>query len=209
MYTIIMDRTKNLITTEKTYLYQRENLVDKIQFLLPQKYSDLDISSCTIVLKYVDAANIPHAEILQKDVELYKNKLRYTLPIDTALTRYAGDIYFNLTCTKVDMDTQKQYVLHTGETTLSILPIQDYYAFVPDESLDFVDQLVGSLEANIEAMAKVADIYDQEKADNITYEDNKIQLTSDGRKIGNSITIATDESGNPGIVNTEFEVVEF
>ena len=202
-----MNKQKELITTEKTYLYQRENLADKIQFLIPPEYNDLSLTDFTAVLKYVDQGNVAHAETLTKDDELYKGKIRYTLPIDTSLTRFAGDISIRITFSKVDMDTKKQYVLHTSEITITISPLSDYYSFVPDESLEFVDQLVGTLEAKIDATEKIAETYDKKKADNITYDDNKIQLTSNGEKIGNSITIVSGD--NPGIIDTEFEVVEF
>ena len=207
LYTIIMNKQKELIVTEKTYLYQRENLADKIQFLIPPEYNDLSLTDFTAVLKYVDQGNVAHAETLTKDDELYKGKIRYTLPIDTSLTRFAGDISIRITFSKVDMDTKKQYVLHTSEITITISPLSDYYSFVPDESLEFVDQLVGTLEAKIGATEKIAETYDKKKADNITYDDNKIQLTSNGEKIGNSITIVSGD--NPGIIDTEFEVVEF
>lgn len=207
LYTIIMNKQKELIVTEKTYLYQRENLADKIQFLIPPEYNDLSLTDFTAVLKYVDPGNVAHAETLTKDDELYKGKIRYTLPIDTSLTRFAGDISIRITFSKVDMDTKKQYVLHTSEITITISPLSDYYSFVPDESLEFVDQLVGTLEAKIDATEKIAETYDKKKADNITYDDNKIQLTSNGEKIGNSITIVSGD--NPGIIDTEFEVVEF
>ncbi len=207
MYTIIMNSDKSLTQTTTSTLFQRENLVDKIQFLFPEFYNDIDLNDFIATLKYIDQANIPHAEILQKDDELYKNKIRFSLPIDTDLNTYAGDIQIRITLIKVDMDTKKQYVLHTGETTISILPLKDYYNFVPDESLEFVDQLVGSLTSKIEATEKLAEAYDKNKADNITYEGNKIQLTSNGLKIGDSITIIGGD--DPVITDNELEVVEF
>ena len=207
LYTIIMNKQKELIVTEKTYLYQRENLADKIQFLIPPEYNGLSLTDFTAVLKYVDQGNVAHAETLTKDDELYKGKIRYTLPIDTSLTRFAGNISIRITFSKVDMDTKKQYVLHTSEITITISPLSDYYSFVPDESLEFVDQLVGTLEAKIDATEKIAETYDKKKADNIIYNDNKIQLTSNGEKIGDSITIVSGD--NPGIIDTEFDVVEF
>lgn len=202
-----MNNQKELIATVRQILYQREKLVDKIQFLFPAKYNDLNLSECTAILKYLDQANVPHAELLQKDEELYKNHVRYTLPIDTNLTRFSGDIEIRITLSKTDMSQQKQYVLHTGSYILTINPLKDYYTFIPDESLEFVDQLVGNLETKLEAIDKIAETYDAEKADNITYEDSKIQLTSGGSKIGDAITIISDGEGGTG--SNEFEVVEF
>lgn len=208
MYTIIMSDNKELITTCKTMLYQRENMMDKIQFLIPQTYADTDLSDFTAILKYTDQSNVVHAELLTMDEELYKGKLRYTIPVDTDITKYAGDIELHLTFTKTDIESKIQYVLHTGDTTVTINPRKDLYAFVPDESLEYVDQIVGQLDAKIEAVEKMAETYDQKKADNITYDENKIQLTSNGQKIGDAITIIGGDIPDPG-GNTEFEVVEF
>ena len=198
-----MGNNKELITTETTVLYQREKLVDKIQFLIPQKYNEMSLGDFTAILKYTDQANVPHAEILQKDAELYKDRLRYTFPIDTSLTRFAGDIPIRITFSKIDMETQTQYVLHTSEIIITVSPMSDYYTFDPDTSLEFVDQLIGNLEAKIAATDKIAEVYDKTKADNITYENDKLQLTSNGEKIGNSISIigSSEEDG--------LDVVEF
>lgn len=206
MYTFLMMGDKSLVATIKTTLYQREKLVDKIQFLIPQTYGDMDLSDWTVTLKYLDQVNTAHSEILTKDPELYKEHLKYVLPVDTKLTQYAGDIKVRLTLSKVDMEVRTQYVLHSGEATVTIAPLSDYYKFVSDESLEFVDQLVGNLEAKLEAAEKLAEMYDKEKADNLVYEDNELQLTSNGEKIGDAVTIKTIEGGGS---EEELDVVEF
>lgn len=202
-----MNKDKELVTTVKTTLYQREKLVDKIQFLIPETYNDLALSDFTVILKYVDQANVPHAEILIKDEDLYKNKLRYTLPVDTNLTRFTGDVSVRLTFSKTDSETKTQYVLHTGKANISISPLSDFYNFVPDESLEFVDQLVGQLNAKLEATDKIAESYDKSKADDLSYEGDKLQLVSNGEKIGKSVTISNSESSDPD--DDTFTVVEF
>ena len=204
MYTIVMDKYKQLNATIKTILYQRENLTEKVQFLIPEYYNEIDLKEYTAILKYLDQSNTSHAEILEKDDTLYKGKIRYILPINSELSKFSGDIAIRITFTKIDMGTQTQYVLHTGETSITISPLKDYYTFVPNESLEFVDQLVGNLEAKLEATERIAEIYDNEKADNITYENNDIRLTSNGKKIGNSITIS-----DGSIVADGFNVIEF
>lgn len=204
MYTILMDKHKQLVKTVETKLYQREKLTEKLQFLFPQSYNDIDLSEFTIILKFIDQQGISHAEILSPDEDLYKGKIRCTMPIDSDLTKFTGDISIRITFEKIDMESQTQYVLHTGETTITISHLKDYYCFIPDQSLEFVDQLVGNLEAKIEATEKIADIYDKAKADNISYDNNNLQLTSNGQKIGNSITLS-DES----VVSENFNVVEF
>ena len=208
MYTIIMNKDKSLTTTERTNIYQRDKLADNMQFLFPQTYGLIDLTQSIITLAYVDQGNIPHVEVLQKDLELYKDKVRCTLPVDTALTRFAGDIVIYFSIIYLNTETQEQQSMHTGEATIKILPLKNLYGFVPDESLDFVDQLVMNLEAKIQATEKIAETYDREKADNITYEGNKLQLTSNGEKIGDSVSIGGGSCDIDGVPVIDFSEEE-
>lgn len=192
MYTILMNSDKSLVCTIKTTLYQRDKLVDKLQILIPHTYEDINLSDFTAVLKYVDQGNEVHSEILIQDEELYKGSyLRYTLPVDTNLTRFAGDIKVCLTLNKVAMEEMKEYSLNTGETTITIAPLSDYYKFVSDKSLSVIDQKVNELNVKLEAIDKMAATYDETKADNIKLDEetSEIYLTAHDKQIGNKITI--------------------
>lgn len=192
MYTILMNFDKSLVCTIKTTLYQRDKLVDKLQILIPQTYEDINLSDFTAVLKYVDQGNEVHSEILIQDEELYKESyLRYTLPIDTNLTRFAGDIKLCLTLNKVDMEEMKEYSLNTGETTITIASLSDYYSFISDKSLSVIDQKVNELNVKLEAIDKMATTYDETKADNIKLDKgtSEIYLTAHDKQIGDKITI--------------------
>lgn len=201
-----MNDDKSLTATVVTTLYQREKLADKIQILIPPNYGELGLSEFTATLKYVDQANVPHAEILKKDAELYKEHIRYVLPVDTELTQYAGDITIRLTFTKTDMEARKVFVVHTGELVIKISPLKDYYSFVPDESLEFVDQIVSDLQNKISALDKIADIYDKTKADNIQIKNGKtLQLLSNHIPIGDEVTVIGEDQDDGG----SFDMVEF
>lgn len=192
MYTILMNSDKSLVCTTRTTLYQRDKLVDKLQILIPQTYEDVDLSDFTTVLKYVDQGNEVHSEILVKDEELYKeNYFKYTLPIDTNLTRFAGDIKICLTLNKVDMEEMKEYSLNTGETTITIAPLSDYYKFVSDKSLSVIDQKVNELNVKLEVIYKMATTYDESKADNIKLDKDtsEIYLTAHDKQVGDKIAI--------------------
>ena len=205
-----MNDDKSLTATVVTTLYQREKLADKIQILIPPNYGELDLSEFTATLKYVDQANVPHAEILKKDAELYKEHIRYVLPVDTELTQYAGDITIRLTFTKTDMEARKVFVVHTGELVIKISPLKDYYSFVPDESLEFVDQIVSDLQKKISALDKIADIYDKTKADNIQIKNGKtLQLLSNHTPIGDEVTVFSEGSGGDTGCDGSFDIVEF
>lgn len=205
MYTIKMNDDKSLRATQKATIYQREKLVDKMQFFIPNTYENVDLTDFTTVLKYKDQAAVAHMELLTKDEKQeYEGYITYTLPIDTNLTQFAGDIEIRITLSKTDLENKIQYVLHTGEYVITILPLEDYYTFVTDESLEYIDKIVGDLDAKIEALNKISEIYDETKVDNIVrYEDGKIQLTSNGIPIGDSVSVIDSESGE------DFKIIEF
>ena len=76
IFIIIMNKDKSLTITSKTKIYRKENMVDKMKFLFPEKYQDLVLSECIATLKYMDVHNVPHAEILKKDKGINLNTLR-------------------------------------------------------------------------------------------------------------------------------------
>ena len=194
MYTILMNDDKSLVTSIKTTLYQREENVDKIQFLLPQKYEpkNLIIKNCIVVLKYVDQANVPHAKQLVIDDELYKDRVRGAIDVDIELTRFAGNIKCHLDFLKLNTDPGLyESVLSSGETVITIQPLDDYFAYIPNGNLDIINQSILSAEAKIKALEAIATTYDSEKADNISLDDESIYLTSHGNKIGNEIPLNT------------------
>ena len=125
MYTIVMRDDKSLQKTVVTTLYQGENLVDKIQFIFPLKYGDLDLSQFKAKLRYVDPGNVPHSEDLSLVDSLYKNsKLCYCVPVDSDLTKIAGNISLRIVLTK-----ENKQLLYTGETTISIAPVSPWYQY--------------------------------------------------------------------------------
>lgn len=198
-FTILMDLTKYLkITTPNVYLYQGENCVDRFQILIPVMYGDVDLSKFTAAMEYIDEDKNAYLEILSKDEEIYKDKyVKFTLPINTQITKRAGDITAQLSLNYVDPETQTQYVLHTSEVIITIHPVSDYYKF-SDDSLNKIDNLVGRLAEKIdyltelEAKSIVNDLgFDSEGV---------LHVAASGKLIGNGVNVAVpgeiDNDGN-------------
>ena len=107
MYTILLNETNELITSVRERIMQRSKLVDNLHFLVDPIYKGIDMSDFTVMLEYLTPVSREYkTEILVKSDELYKEKLEYKLPFDTALTKEAGDIEVQLTFIKVDMDAE-------------------------------------------------------------------------------------------------------
>lgn len=189
-----MNKDKSLTASIKTTLYQREKLVDKIQFLFPQKYEpkNINISDCTIVLKYTDQGNVAHAIELIPDDELYKDRIRCEMDVDLNLTKFAGDIVIYIDFLKVNSDNGiYESVLTSGETTITIQSRKDLFAYCADESLDIINKTMLELKAKQEAQDLIAKTYDEGKADSLALdtENSSIYLTSNGKPVGNSVLL--------------------
>lgn len=203
MYTFLLNKDKSLLATERIKIYQREKLVDKVQFILPQLYEEIDLTNknVSIILKYVDQEGNAQSEFLVKDDELYKdNYVRCELPIDTNITKFAGNITLHLTIIYLDVENQINQVMHSSETILTISPLKDMYVNINDKSLEILDQKIIELQASIEAANILNESIDKNKADDLSYEDNTLQLMSNGKKIGTPQTL--DQLN-------EFEIVNF
>lgn len=133
MYTILMNSDKSLSKTVVTTLFQGENLVDKFRFLIPQTYNGLQLSEFTTTLKYIDQGNTIHSEKLTLSDELYKDHLLFCLPINSELTKFAGNITIHLVLNKGN-----QYILHSGEAVISINAVNPCYQHI-DKSADESD----------------------------------------------------------------------
>lgn len=210
MYTFLINEDNTLTCSIQDAIMERSKMVDKLHFLADPTYKGVDMTDYTVNLEYVLPISKRYkTEILTKSDELYKNKLEYILPFDTDLTSEPGDIQIQLTFFAATMDsdgTTVQHVRKVGPGVIHIVPIQNWSDLIPDAALSSVDQRLLAAEAMLKALSdRNAAIFDS-KADNLSYIDQKLQLTANGKPIGNAVKI-TQES-----VETEdgsLRVVEF
>ena len=194
MYTIMMQPDKELIATIKTTIFEKENGVDIIRFLVPPYYNNLQLTDCIALLKYVtpDRRNLSESLVLQK--ELYKGYADYRLNVSTKITYLPGDVDLRITFIK-SIDTiddesdnvKMPEVLNSGTITIPIQAVKHPYDINCDGSLEAIDQIVGNIEAKIKELNGVADTLDKEKADDIEEENGQIWVTSNGEKIGDPV----------------------
>ena len=74
------------------------------------------------------------------------------------------------------------------------------YAHVTDESLEILDKQMIEMKAVLDAANALNEAIDKEKADDLSYENNTLQLVSNGVKIGTPKVL--DQAN-------EFDIVEF
>lgn len=195
MYTILVNQNNELTTSVKERIMQRSKLMDSLHFLVDQMYKEIDMTDFTVMLEYLlPISKELHTEILTLQPELYKDKLEYILPFDTALTKEAGDIEIQLTFIKVDLDENGnniQYVRKTSPTTISIIPISAWSDIIPDNALNALDMAFLQVEGKIRELEALTDVYATTKADNIKLDTDtsELYLTANGTPIGDKIAI--------------------
>lgn len=189
---IRMNNFKQLLITSDSKLYQRENIIDKFLILLPLTYDDLDLSKFTVTWEYVDPTKTARSEQLELGEDLYKDKyLQYTLPIDSKMTYYQGNITAKISAVWVDPDNpDKRYVLHTGEIIIPISPLSDYYALVDSDTLNAIDQRMLNLNAQIGALDMLTQELAENQVDDLNLDDdNLLRVSANGVPKGNGVEI--------------------
>lgn len=206
-YTILVGDDNSLYGSNKEKIMQKEKLFNKIWFLVAPCYNGYDMSQCTVTLRYVLPISKEFVtETLVLSDEKYNEYLKYVLPIDTKLSKEWGDIELNLTFTMIDVDENSnivQRVRKIDNHTIHVTQLPDWDAFVPDSALAAIDQRIIATQAQIKRLEEM----NQEKADNIKYNENtnELQLTSNGNEIGDKVTIKTgDTSLEDGVPVVDF-----
>lgn len=203
MYQIMMNKDKSLITTERIKIYQREKLIDKIQFIFPKEYNGQDMTTLIPQLIYTNPMNEIYVEMLQISQPDYKeNYFTCVLPIDTKLTKYAGDIIFHVQFTKYDETIGDQIVLISGEDKINILTVQDYYQFMPDSIIDPITQKIAELDAKAKELDTIAQTYAENQVDDLTIdpETDKLYVTADGERKGEGVYVVHNgDDGEDGV----------
>ena len=185
MYTIVLDKYKNLNTTIRTTLFVRENMADKIQFLVPPVYQNNDISEYTVTLKYIDPNGNFHSEILTPNEELYKDYIKYELSVGTRLTQVAGKLVVRLTLVKFDINDGVTEI-DKIETNSTVIQIQQPTGFV--DNINFED--IEAFKAKMGQMENDINNLQDNMPDDLGINDNDIlHLTHDGEPIGNGVEI--------------------
>lgn len=211
-YTICMNDNKQLNVTTRINLYQKESLVDKVQFLVPMMYGDFDLREFMATAVYMDVENVPHVEVLVQDEEIYKEKyIRYVLPVDTKLSHHVGEINVYLNFAKADYESGKNYILKTSPAIVKITSVPDYYSIVGKESLDFVNGIVLDLQSKIDYLDQATTSFDETKLDGlaISNEDGKLYGTAKGKITGTGVdvvlpSISDEEDGSPdGVIELD------
>lgn len=196
MYTILVNPDNSLYGSQKSRVMQRSKLVDNLRFIVEPTYNGIDMTDATVMLEYVLPVSRKYKTVLLVlDNERYSNCfLQYKLPFDTDLTNEAGSLELQLTFAYVEMDANGvgiQRVRKTSPTTIEVIPITAWSDIVPDEALSSLDERLIKLDAQMRAMNDYLDVLDENKVDNLVYNDKEetLQLSAKGVGVGDKVSV--------------------
>lgn len=194
-YTIIVCDDNTLYGSRKRKIMQREKLFNKLWFLVAPCYNGFDMSQCTVTMRYLlPVSKEFKTETLVLSKEKYKEYLKYVLPVDTCFTKEWGDIELNLTFTMLDVDKNGnvvQRVRKTDNHILTITQLPDWDSVIPDSALSALDQRILKQDAQIKALADLAEAFDNNNVDDLIYDDKEetLQLSAKGVGVGNKVSV--------------------
>lgn len=194
-YVIIAENDNSLYGSQKCRIMQREKLFNKLYFLVAPDYNGYDMSQCTVTMRYLlPISKEFKTETLVLSEEKYKCYLKYILPIDTNLTKEWGDIELNLTFIMLDTDDDGniiQRVRKTDNHVLHITKLPDWDSIIPDSALSALDQRIIAQSAQIKALEELTNVLDENKVDNLVYNDKEetLQLSANGKGVGDKVSV--------------------
>lgn len=198
MYTILVCEDNTLYGSHKERIMQRSKLVDSMAFIVNHIYKGIDMTNASVVLEYLLPVSRKYeTEYLTLSEEKYNEcYLQYKLPFDTKITSEAGSVELQLTFAYVDLDengNSVQRVRKTSATTIEIIPISAWSDIIPDSALSALDQRILKQDAQIKALADLADALDSNVniVDNLVYDDanSTLQLSANGVGVGDKVSV--------------------
>lgn len=196
-YVILINDENELYGSHKERIMQRSTGVDSLIFVTNYLYKNTyDMANATVMLEYVLPCSKRYkSEILELSDERYNDcYLQYKLPFTTKLTSEAGKIELQVTFVYAEMDADgsiHQRVRKTSPTTIEVIPISSWSDIVPDEVLTPLDQRLIVLSAQMKAVDDYLDILDENRVDNLVYDDSSetLQLSANGIGVGDKVSV--------------------
>ena len=196
MYVILVNPDNTLYGSVKQRIMQRSKLVDTLKFIVDPIYNGIDMTDATVMLEYVLPVSREYKTVLLTLSEEKYNDcyLQYKLPFDVDLTSQAGSLELQLTFAYVEMTpngTGIQRVRKTSSTTIEVIPISAWSDIVPDNALGGLDQRLIKLDSQMRAMNDYLNVIDNNKVDNLVYNDadETLQLSANGVGIGDKVSV--------------------
>lgn len=100
MYTILFNKDKQLVQTQRIPLYEGERNLTTLRFLIPAELEGEDAGEFRVILRYQLPNGKKYVVNLKKDENMYGEFYSYTMPVSQNFTEEPGLILYTLTFIK-------------------------------------------------------------------------------------------------------------
>lgn len=195
MYTILIKDDNTMEVTQATRIMQRSKLVDELWFLAAPVYNDLNLIDCTALLEYVLPISRTYCTETLVRTDDYGEHLRYSLPIDTSLTKEFGEIEIAITFLYVGTDENGDVIQRVRKIRPGVIEIEKSVSWsdvIPDEALSAIDQRIIKTDAQLKALSDISTLLKISKADNLKYDEgtSELQLMAGDIEIGDKVKVS-------------------
>lgn len=149
MYTIVY-RDKNIFTSTTHNIYQSDNRVYNIRFLIDTENENINISNFnTIVQIILPDGQSGKLDYLNFETELYNNRyLIAYLPVTKTLTTQVGQLEINLSFFMHDEVNDIYYTMNTNSTYLKVLKSNvSSGSITPEDETDILSSMQSQIDA--------------------------------------------------------------
>lgn len=205
MYTILINQDDTITTSVRENIMHRSSMVNKLHILTNQYYHEedenFDMRTFKCAIEYVLPISKEYVvEILTPSEDLYKGKLEYKLPIKTKITSEVGEVEYKFTFTKLEMDSNGDFIERSRPTTsssLRVIPVERWDDYIASSDLSSIAQMMMQNQSVIEQCKSYAEMIYATKADGINYnkDTNELTLTGNGNVI-DRVTLEDDVGCN-------------
>lgn len=199
-YTILVNNNNTVTATERSRIMQRTKNVDNLRIIIPKIYENIDFTNYSVLMEYKlpISHEVKLEQLTLQDGNYQNDYMLFNLPLVTDFTKENGDVEIQLSLIGLSMDAEgnpMEIVRKIEPFRVPIIPISNWFT-VPDSELDVLTQYYIAAQQQINALNDLVAIVNQSKADSINLDvvDGQLYLTSNGKKIGNSVSV--EELGN-------------
>lgn len=182
MLTICMRNNKSLIVTRPVKIFEKECNIDCIRWLIPTQYTEStevkNLAEYIITVKIKCPDGRTWCERLTPEDVLYEDRLDVRQKITSDFTQTAGTVTMYLTFARVIQDetgAKQGDIFHTEDVTVEVYRKEEFI-FIPDKSLQAVDQIILELSDKLNQVEDMVDNINDDKAEDIEIIDNEIWL---------------------------------
>lgn len=167
MYTLRLSNDKSLIPVFTNSIYQFENNTTTIDIFIPYYLDNINLQEYELYIDYLLPNGHSGNLKLEKEESIYNNYDLYKYHINNFFTVYSGRVKFWVRLLK------NNSMLRSSESYFDVIPSID--VSMSQNKLQEIFDRLKALEDN--------------KADNITIDNNNIQLQANNQPIGDTIQI--------------------